>query len=111
MKYLIILGVVALIFYLILFWRLRRYFPVVRQIFGITRSLYRMTKGAEGVAPVTAAKHEGDGGRLVRCASCGTWIPSGRAVRLSSKASAYCTTTCLESAASEPQPSRRSVKG
>ena len=110
MKYFVILGVVALIFYLFILWRMRRYFPVVRQIFSITRSLYRMTKGAEGSAPVTASR-QSEPDRLVRCASCGTWIPSGRAVQLRAKASVYCSTECLESAASRPQPSRRSAKG
>jgi hypothetical protein len=110
LKYLVILGLVALIFYLLILWRMRRYFPVVRQIFGITRSLYRMRKGSEGGAPVTApVQSEPD--RLVRCASCGTWIPSGRAVKLRAKSSVYCSTSCLENAASQPQPSRRSAKG
>ncbi|HYO92674.1 MAG TPA: hypothetical protein VEQ40_13615 [Pyrinomonadaceae bacterium] len=110
MKYLLILGIIALIFYLLILWRMRRYFPVIRQIFGITRSLYRMTKGAQGDATV-AAPRQTDQDRLVRCAACGTWIPSGRAVRLRAKASVYCSTTCLENAASQPQPSRSSAKG
>lgn len=113
MKYLIILGTIALIFYLLLFWRLRRYMPVVRQIFQITRSLYRMTKGAEG-APAPTAESSGrgvDGERLVRCASCGTWIPSARALQLRSLPSHYCSTACLENAASEPERARRSAKG
>ncbi|HEX8745909.1 MAG TPA: hypothetical protein VF717_01850 [Pyrinomonadaceae bacterium] len=110
MKYLVILGVVALIFYLLILWRMRRYFPVVRQIFSITRSLYRMRKGAGGSAPVAAAT-QSEPDKLVRCASCGTWIPSGRALRLRAKSPVYCSTNCLESAASQPQQSRRSAKG
>ncbi|HKS26812.1 MAG TPA: hypothetical protein VJS44_03285 [Pyrinomonadaceae bacterium] len=110
MKYLVILGVIALIFYLLILWRMRRYFPVVRQIFGITRSLYRMTKGAEGASSV-AATRQSEPDRLVRCNACGTWIPSGRALKLRGKSSVYCSTTCLESAASEPQATRRSAKG
>lgn len=111
MKYLIILGLVALVFYLILFWRLRRYFPVARQIFSITRNLYRMTKGAEGISQPVAAARQNEREKLVRCAACGTWIPSGRALQLRANSSVYCSTTCLENAAAEPQPSRRSAKG
>jgi hypothetical protein len=111
LKYLIILGVIALIIYLLLLWRMRRYFPVVRQIFSITRSLYRMTKGAEGVVPpvVATKQREHERESLVRCAACETWIPSGRAIRVGSKTPVYCSTTCLENAAA--QPSRRSAKG
>ncbi|MBD0370975.1 MAG: hypothetical protein ICV60_09085 [Pyrinomonadaceae bacterium] len=110
MKYLIVLGLIALIFYLLLFWRLRRYMPVVRQIFSITRSLYRMTKGAESARPAAESRGRSDGERLVRCAACGTWIPSGRALQLRSRSSVYCSTSCLENAAAEPQPTRRSAK-
>jgi hypothetical protein len=113
LKYLVVLGVIALIFYLLLFWRLRRYFPVARQIFSITRQIYRMTKGTGAVetpsAPTSAKRSDGE--RLVRCAACGTWIPSGRAVQLRAKASTYCSTSCLEDAAAEPRNTCRSAKG
>ena len=108
MKYLVVLGIIALIFYLILFWRLRHYLPVARRIFGITRDIYRMTKSNEGAQPV-ARSTRGEGEKLVRCAACGTWIPAGRAVRL--KSATYCSTSCLENAASEPRTTRRSAKG
>jgi nicotinamide riboside transporter PnuC len=111
LKYLLILGIIALIFYALLFWRMRRYFPVVRQIFSITRQLYRLTKGSQQAErPITTTKR-GDGERLVRCASCGTWIPADRAVTLRAKASAYCSTSCLENAAAQPRDARRSAKG
>jgi hypothetical protein len=111
LKYLIILGAIALIFYLLLFWRMRRYFPVVRQIFSITRNIYRMTKAREGEARPSVNSKSADGERLVRCAACGTWIPRGRALQLKSKASVYCSTACLENAAAQPQTARRSAKG
>jgi hypothetical protein len=110
LKYLIVLGIIALIFYLLLFWRLRRYLPVARQIFGITRQLYRMTRKTEGIEHATSSKQT-DGERLVRCAACGTWVPAGRAVQLRAKSSVYCSTACLEQAAAEPQSARRSAKG
>lgn len=112
MKYLIILGVIAVIFYLLLFWRLRRYFPLARQIFGLTRDLYRLTRNREeGAQPVAKRSNRSEAEKLVRCASCGTWIPEGRAVRLRLGGAVYCSTNCLERAAEEPRPSRRSAKG
>jgi hypothetical protein len=110
LKYLIILGIIALIFYLLLFLRLRRYFPVVRQIFGITRDLYRVTRKTEVAEPAASPKRS-DGEMLVRCAACGTWIPAGRAIQLRSKSSVYCSTTCLENAAAQPRSTRRSAGG
>jgi hypothetical protein len=108
LKYLIVLGIIALIFYLILFWRLRHYLPVARRIFGITRDIYRMTKSKEGARPVERSTR-GVGERLVRCAACGTWIPASGVIRL--KSATYCSTSCLENASVQPRPTRRSAKG
>jgi hypothetical protein len=110
LKYLAVLGAIAVIFYLLLFWRFRRYLPVVRQIFSLTRQLYRVTRKTGSVEPAASPKRS-DGERLVRCAACGTWIPADRAIQLRSKASVYCSTSCLENAAAQPQPARRSAKG
>ena len=106
MKYLIILGVIAIIFYLLLYWRLRHYFPVVRRIFGLTRDLYRMTKPEEGAEPVRRTRSAG-GEKLVRCASCGTWVPAGRAISLKSSSATYCSTDCLEQRTAVPRQKRR----
>ncbi len=111
MKYLIILGVIAIIFYLLLFWRLRRYFPLARQIFGITRDLYKLTRNREGPQEVQTRSTKSEGEKLVRCASCGTWIPEARAVRLKLGGAVYCSTQCLERAAAEPRSARRSAEG
>lgn len=107
MKYLIVLGVIAIIFYLLLYWRFRHYIPVARRLFGLTRDIYRMTKGNAGRAVPRARSKSAEGERLVRCASCGTWIPSGRAVRL--RGTTYCSTDCLEG--TQQHAERRSAKG
>ena len=87
MKYLLILGLIALVFYFLLYWRMRRYFPVVRRIFGITRDLYRMQRGGQDpAAPVGRRAPSRAGEKLVRCAACGTWVPAGRAVILRASA-------------------------
>lgn len=104
MKYLIILGVIAIIFYLLLYLRLRRYFPVVRRVFGITRDLYKMTKPEEGAEPLRRTGSVVNE-KLVRCAACGTWIPTGRAIVL--RSSTYCSTDCLENSTAQPRRERR----
>jgi hypothetical protein len=117
LKYLIISGIIAVIFYLFLFWRLRRYLPVARKIFSITRDLYRLTRvsggssrggGGNGPVETDVRSKSTSGEMLVRCASCGTWIPKGRALRL--KSATYCSTTCIEKEAAEPQERRRSAQ-
>jgi hypothetical protein len=109
-KYLIILGIISLLFYLLLFWRMRRYLPLVRRIFGLTRDIYRMTKNT-GEPRTVAPQKRSEGGKLVRCAACGTWIPTERAIQLRAKPAVYCSTACLEKAAAEPRPARRSSNG
>ncbi len=108
LKYLIALGVIAIIFYLLLYWRFRHYIPVVRRIFGLTRDIYRMTKGNASEAVLQARSKNREGEMLVRCASCGTWIPAGRAVRL--RGATYCSTECLEGT-TQQRTERRSAKG
>lgn len=110
MKYLIVLGIIALLFYLLLYWRFRHYIPLARRIFGLTRDLYRMTKGNAVTTETAVRSKSSEGERLVRCASCGTWIPSSRAVQLKSAASVYCSIACLENATAEPRTNRRSAK-
>ena len=95
MKYLIVLGLLAIIFYLILYWRLRPYIATLRRILGIVREMRSMNEPRE---PTRRAAGEA-GERLIRCDACGIWIPSARAIKLRGSASSYCSHTCLESAA------------
>jgi nicotinamide riboside transporter PnuC len=110
LKYLLVLGIIAIIFYALLFWRMRRYFPVARQIFSIARQLYRLNRKREDAQPVESRQRQTGDERLVRCTSCGTWIPSDRAVQLRGKSPVYCSTSCMEQSASAPA-ARRSAKG
>jgi hypothetical protein len=95
LKYLIITGVIAIIFYALLYWRLRPYIATVRRIFGILREARRMREPSEP-SPHSVGE---TGARLVRCDACGVWTPAARAIKLRGSASSYCSHTCLEQAA------------
>jgi hypothetical protein len=96
LKYFIILGVLAIIFYALLYWRLRPYIATARRIFGIVRDIRRVSMNK----PSDNSHHASvEGDRLVRCDACGVWIPATRAVKLRSSASSYCSHACLENAA------------
>jgi hypothetical protein len=95
LKYLIITGVVAIIFYALLYWRLRPYIATVRRILGILREARRMGEPSEPSRRDVVETGE----RLVRCDACGIWTPAARAVKLRGSSSSYCSTNCLEKAA------------
>jgi tetratricopeptide (TPR) repeat protein len=95
LKYLIITGVVAIIFYALLYWRLRPYIATVRRILGIVRDMRRMSEPRES-SPRAAGEA---GQRLVRCDACGIWTPASRAIKLRSSTVSYCSHACLENAA------------
>jgi hypothetical protein len=105
LKYFIVLGIVTVIFYALLYWRLRPYIATARRILGIVRDMRRV-----GVNdPSDASRRGGEAGeRLVRCDACGVWIPAARAIKLRSSNSSYCSHTCLENAA---ENSRRRTAG
>jgi hypothetical protein len=93
-KLLIIGFVLALIFALFSYWRLRPYINMARRVFGVFRDARRMSV-KESPEPVRRAAEASE--RLVRCDACGTWTPAARAVRL--RSSTYCSHECLELAA------------
>ena len=94
MKLLFILSVIA-IFALIIYLRLRPFIRMTRQMFGAVRDAQRVVNNQ----PSSSTRTGGAGDKLVRCASCSTWIPSSRAIRLRSSNAAYCSHDCLETAA------------
>lgn len=90
MNRLIIYGIFAVIFFL-LYLRLRPFIRLARQMFGVARQAQRVTRSG-----ATATQTKTAGERLVRCSSCGTWIPSGRALKLRASNTAFCSSACLE---------------
>lgn len=106
MKYLIVIGVLAIICCTLLYWRLRPYFATIRRILGIVRDVRRMsqpTEHAHRATPTTASEMSG---RLIRCDACGIWTPAARAVKLRGSASSYCSHNCLENVSADSSRKR-----
>ena len=102
-KYLLVIFLLASAAALI-YVRLRPYINVARRALGFVRDARRMTAPGATAAP----RHtQGAGGeKLVRCASCGTWLPASRALALRASPHAYCSQECLGRAGrgEDPQP-------
>ena len=93
MKYLILPGLLLLLG-LFIYWRLRPYIAVARRIYGVFRDARSMT--FNGTAPTSArAESRAVKERLVRCAACGTWLPTSRALSPASSSAIYCSQACL----------------
>lgn len=97
MKYLLLLAVLAAVA-LLIYWRLRPYIHLARRAFGFVRDVRRISRQeTHGPAPRRAPAPSAE--RLVRCSSCGTWLPASRALAARSSAEFYCSTDCRASAA------------
>ena len=113
MKYVFILGLLTFVGALI-YWRLRPYIRMARRVFGAFSDVRRMRVAPEERAdlPRQSRGHRQGGApteKLVRCATCGTWLPASRAVSLQQGASQslYCSHACLERAAEDASPPRQ----
>ncbi len=96
MKYLLLLAVLAVVAFLV-YLRLRPYIHLARRAFGFVRDARRLSQqDMPGPAPRRASA---SGERLVRCSSCGTWLPASRALAARSSSEVYCSTSCLENSA------------
>jgi hypothetical protein len=92
LKLIIILSLLV-IFCSLLYFRLRPYIKIARQMFGLMRGARSMgqSETAQPLRPEAATSN-----KLVRCDACGTWTPDSRAVRLRASRATYCSHTCLE---------------
>jgi hypothetical protein len=94
-KYLLAVSLVALAVAFI-YWRLRPYIRAARRLLGVVRDVRGL---AADEPPASAPRRpRAAAERLVRCASCGTWLPASRALTLGRPAQNYCTRACLERA-------------
>jgi hypothetical protein len=98
LRLLVILGIVTFIS-LLLYLRLRPFIRMARQMFGLAHEARRVTRNDAASSTSRPTTTAAAGERLVRCAACGTWIPVGRAIKLRSSNSSYCSHACLERAA------------
>jgi hypothetical protein len=108
LKYLFVLALFALVIF-ILYWRMRPYIRGVRRFLGVVREANRMRAGAptDNMSRQSSAPRRTAGEKLARCASCGTWMPSSRAVKLGG--TTYCSHACMERAADSPRRQRKSA--
>jgi hypothetical protein len=109
LKYLIVALILGA-FFTVIYLRLRPYIGFARKVFGVIREARGMSAG--GSVPASAAarpKPSGDE-RLVRCATCGTWLPASRALTLRATSSNFCSHACMERSAGEPG-TRRAAGG
>lgn len=91
MKYLFIAAVVSIVTILI-YSRVHPYLQLIRKVVSaLNVSTEVTTKTREHAASSRAVSKN----KLVRCDSCGTWVPADRAFRLSSGLANYCSRECL----------------
>jgi hypothetical protein len=81
MKYLIIAGLVSIIFVLV-YSRVRPYLKLMQQVAS------SLNAPPEQKSPSR--------NKLVRCDRCGTWIPAERAMKLNAGLATYCSAECME---------------
>jgi hypothetical protein len=99
LKYLIVAVIIGA-FFTIIYLRLRPYINFARRVLGVVRESRGMSdgQGMPGSPAAARPKPTGDE-RLVRCASCGTWLPASRALVLRATASNFCSHACMERSA------------
>jgi predicted SprT family Zn-dependent metalloprotease len=88
MKYLIIGALVSIIFVLV-YSRVRPYLKLIQKIASSLNAAVDVTTTAAD-QPKIPSKN-----KLVRCESCGTWIPAERAMNLNSGLATYCSAECM----------------
>lgn len=91
MKYLVVAALLTLLLILV-YSRVRPYLAFLQKILG---TLNAMTDSS---TPIESAGQSAIGvkSKLVRCVSCGTWVPADRAIGSRVGSSAYCSRACLE---------------
>lgn len=88
MKYLVIAALVSIIFVLV-YSRVRPYLKLIQKIASSLNAAVDVTT-TTATQPKTPSKN-----KLVRCESCGTWIPAERAMRLNSGLATFCSAECM----------------
>ena len=85
LKYLIIVTIVSLVAAFV-YLRLRPYLQLIRKVVGA------LNVSTEAAVPRERSPSKN---KLVRCDSCGTWVPADRVFRLNSGLATYCSRECL----------------
>jgi hypothetical protein len=88
LKYLVIAALLGIVFGLI-YSRVRPYLKLFRKVVESLNAATDTPVATSG-SPRSVSKN-----KLVRCDSCGTWIPAERAVHLGSGIASFCSAECL----------------
>ena len=96
MKYLIIGALLSIIFVLV-YSRVRPYLKLIEQVIKSFQVVTDVS-AATAASPKTPSKN-----KLVRCESCGTWIPAERALNLNSGLATFCSPECMTKKNASPK--------
>jgi hypothetical protein len=88
LKYLILAALVSITF-VIVYSRVRPYLKLIRKV------VESLNVATEGTGTTATQQRSPSKNKLVRCDSCGTWIPAERALHLGSGLASFCSTECL----------------
>jgi hypothetical protein len=88
MKYLIIAALVSIVFVLI-YARVRPYLKLIGKIFQSLTAVADITTTTGSPAQTRPEN------KLLRCDSCGTWVPADRVLKLKSGLATFCSTECM----------------
>jgi hypothetical protein len=86
LKYLVVIALIALLLVL-MYRRLRPYLKAIRNFINSIRHFQQ--------ANDSSSRYGGPSEKLVRCDSCGIWIPAGRALSADSGNAVFCSRDCL----------------
>lgn len=101
MKYLIIGALLSIIFVLV-YSRVRPYLQLIQKVIQSFQVVTDVT------ATTASSQKTPSKNKLVRCESCGTWIPAERALNLSSGLATFCSPECM---AKKTASSKRKIAG
>jgi hypothetical protein len=101
MKYLFLLALFAVVAFLI-YLRLRPYIKAARRVLGFVRDACKLS--ADDISAAAPRRANRPGEKLLRCETCGTWLPSSRALAHRGASQVYCSHACLERAVDVPRP-------
>jgi hypothetical protein len=104
LKYLVVAIIIGA-FCTVVYLRLRPYIDIARRVLGVVREARAVNAGGQLPDASVRQKKTTADERLVRCASCGTWLPASRALTLRATSSTFCSHACMErSAGTESAP-------
>jgi hypothetical protein len=101
LKYLIIAALVSGAF-VIIYSRVRPYLKLMRKMVDTLNSV------ADNPVTTASTQRTASKNKLVRCDSCGTWIPAERALHLGSGLASFCSPECVTKSS---QPKQQKLAG